>query len=192
MVALVIRIGWRALPRSLPRDPDHQAGLRPGANSPGWYTVEMDIVTIGAALKAARDLYELTKPLRESVPAVTEKILELQNRISDVQGTVLASQQREFVLTEQCRELQEELRRVNDWETEKARYVLRNIDHKFVYARKPDACTFGEGPHWLCARCFEDHKKSYLQSRGVLGANRHWDCPRCKAHLSIRQDAAPQ
>ena len=156
----------------------------------------MDIVTIGAAVKAARDLYELTKSLRESVPAVTEKILELQNRISDVQATVLASQQREFDLTERCRELQEELRRMKDWETEKARYTLRRIDGlAFVYVPEsaPPGIDEPEARHWLCTRCFEDGKKSPLQAHPdlVIYSRRQWECPRCRAIVVVRGPTIP-
>ena len=152
------------------------------------------VTALIAAAKALTELNSLAKTLGQRVPApVREQISALYDRVSALQNAVLEKQQQAAELAERCRELEDELGRVKGWETEKARYIPQNIDQKIVYAQKPEARQHGDVPHWLCARCFEDRKKSYLQGTGVLyGGNRTWRCWRCKAQLSMPSNFVPQ
>ena len=148
----------------------------------------MDIGSFAAAVGIVKTLKDLTASLGDDVPReLREQILALGDKVMEMQTAALEALQRET-------QLQEELRRVKDWETEKARYIPQNIDQKIVYAQKPEARTHEDVPHWLCARCFEDRKKSYLQGTGPLaGGRRNWTCWRCKAQLSsIPENFVPQ
>ena len=163
----------------------------------GWYTAQMEpvataVVTTTIALaKALKDLNDLRKCLPKRVPPeVRDRVSELCEQIVNVQVATVAARERESELTERCHELQEELRRVNDWETQKDRYTLRKIDglaFVFVPEPAPPRIDESEARHWLCARCFEDRKKSHLQATGER-VNYHlqrWKCPRCDAAVVV-------
>jgi len=61
-------------------------------------------------------------------------------------------------------ELEEEVARLKAWDAEKRRYELKAVGAGAVaYVLKPgDRGT--EPPHWLCATCFQQGKKSFLQN----------------------------
>ena len=126
-----------------------------------------------------------------------EQISTLYDRVSALQNAVLEKQQQAAELAERCRELEDELGRVKGWETEKARYIILNIDDlAFVYGLNPERtlAVVGEVPHWLCANCFEDGKKSHLQAgklTGVNGSQRNWKCPRCDTSIVVRSGTKP-
>ena len=64
------------------------------------------------------------------------------------------------------------------WEAEKAGYIRQNVGRAGEIAYRPKSPKPGTD-HLLCANCFEDGRKSYLQSRGVK-----WKCPRCPTSIS--------
>ena len=70
--------------------------------------------------------------------------------------------------------------RVKDWEAEKAGYIRQNVGRAGEIAYRPKSPKPGTD-HLLCANCFEDGRKSYLQSHGVK-----WKCPRCPTSISRR------
>ena len=70
--------------------------------------------------------------------------------------------------------------RVKDWEAQKAGYIRQNVGRAGEIAYRPKSPKPGTD-HLLCANCFEDGRKSYLQSHGVK-----WKCPRCPTSISRR------
>lgn len=150
------------------------------------------IATIIGTVKTLADLRILTKKLGERVPAeVREQISALYEQVSDLQGAALAAQQREIDLTARCREVEAELGRVNDWETEKERYTLQLIGGTApVYVQKLDVDA-PAAPHWLCANCFEDRRKSHLQLAKKLVEMRNWRCARCEAFVLLDWQFTP-
>ena len=87
------------------RPPPHPRRVRhphtTGSGSVLRYTVRMDPATILTALKALTDLRKLTKELGQRVPSeVRDQLATLCDKVSDLQGAALATQQREFELTE--------------------------------------------------------------------------------------------
>ena len=152
----------------------------------------MEIASFAAAIAIVKNLKDLTTSLGDQVPEdVREQVMALSDRVMDMQTAALDAQKRETELTEQCRQLQAELGRMNDWETERARYTLQQIDGlAFVFA--PER-TGGEAPHWLCANCFEDRTKSYLQAHAGLAAydRRNWECRRCRGIVVVNNGTTP-
>ena len=158
----------------------------------------MDITTLFGAIAASKNLRDLTASLGKRVPdEVREQVIALYDRVSDLQAAALSAQQRESELIERCRELEVELGRLNDWETESARYTLQDIGGMaFVYVQKP-GIDAPDVPHWLCVNCFEDRRKSHLQAQRFdrRGDQRIWECPHCHAKTAVywsRNPAAPE
>lgn len=139
----------------------------------------IEIAAVAAAVGIAKNLKELTSSLGDSVPQeVRNQIVALFDRVMDVQTEVLTAQHREIKLTERCRELEDQLKRVEDWDAVKAGYIRQNVGRAGEIAYRPKSPESG-ADHLLCANCFEDGTKSYLQAHGVK-----WKCPRCPTSLS--------
>ena len=68
------------------------------------------------------------------------------------------------------------------WDAEKQRYELKPIGTQgvFAYSLKPEHEN-GEPPHWICPDCYQDRKKSILQTViKTPGMARVAICQRCK------------
>ena len=170
----------------------HESGrryARPVEHS--CYTGGMDIASFVAATTIVKNLRDLTASLGDDVPPeVRDQIQALFEKVADTQTELVAAQQREAELIDRCRKLEDELGRVNDWETIRVGYELRNVGKgAFVFAPTPDSVKDenAEPAHWLCTKCFDDQKKSYLQRLpgGI------WRCLRCKGAVDCDAGARP-
>lgn len=87
---------------------------------------------------------------------------------------------------------------LQDWKEEKARYRMANLPDGAVVYVLPPPLKDGEAPHWLCAHCFGEGKKSMLQPRGPasggVGRGRHdrWLCWACKAVHEVQSHLRPE
>ena len=144
----------------------------------------IEIAAVAAFISALKNLKDLTASLGNEVPQqIHDEIFALSERFSSIQVGLLAAQQQAIELTDRCRKLEDELKRVKDWEAEKAGYIRQNVGHAGEIAYKPKSPEPGTD-HLLCANCFEDGRKSYLQTHGVK-----WKCPRCPTSIARRRAA---
>ena len=156
----------------------------------------IEIAAIAAFISALKNLKDLTASLGDEVPQqVHDEILALSERFSSVQVGLLAAQQHAIELTERCRALEDDLKRVKDWEAVRVRYALQTLPYvgAAVYIQKPDVET-PEDPHWLCTNCFENREKSHLQPQPGLTARgeQTWKCSRCRATFGTPSGMQPR
>ena len=144
----------------------------------------------GLALKLAKELTPLLADLRNRIPPEWRDQIEgISGKVFEIQTEVLNAGEREIALSERCRKLQDQLNSVQAWEAVETRYAQHNIDGVATVFVPKDG---GESPHWLCANCFEDRWKSYLQGRDNRGREyREWKCGRCGASLEVNYLRAP-
>lgn len=110
-------------------------------------------------------------------------------KLSEVTATIvensLKMMEYESELREKARKLEEKLEKVKNWEVEKERYELKNIEiDGVVYALKPSFAE-SEAEHNLCTTCFEDRKKRILQTRFLRGSA-EWCCSDCGLTIARR------
>ncbi len=145
----------------------------------------IEIAAVAAAVGIAKNLKDLTSSLGQSVPPeVRDEILALFDKVMDIQTEVLTAQDRDIKLTDRCRELEDQLKRVEAWEAEKARYRLREIVKQvYVYELKPERVEEEEPEHSLCAKCFQEGRKSHLQKTGY--DDELLSCWHCEKSLDV-------
>lgn len=133
-----------------------------------------------SALKTAFDIAKGLKDIDDAARRNTA-VIELQEKI-------LSAQHAESELLETVSELKKRVAELEAWESEKQRYQLAELAPGVVcYVLKPDM-RGGEPPHRLCANCYADGKKSYLQHH-VHGAFVDvFKCRRCGDELTIDRD----
>ena len=154
----------------------------------------MDIAIITTAIGLAKSLTELKASLGENVPQkVRDQIAALADKVSEIQMELLAAQQREIDLTDEKRGLEDKLRLMNDWNEEKERYELHRVGPIAIVYALGSQFQEGKPPHWLCANCFEDGKKSHLQGDAGTRAfgKRVWTCTRCNAEVLVDISVQP-
>jgi DNA polymerase IIIc chi subunit len=139
-----------------------------------------------SALKTAFDMAKALKDIDDRTRR-NDAVIELQEKI-------LGAQTAEAALIQQVGELEREVASLRAWEAEKQRYELQELPPGvFVRVLKPSMAS-GEPIHRLCAKCYEDGKKSILQ---CVGKNRGLDtlnCHGCGARVvvGVYQPPPPQ
>lgn len=151
-----------------------------------------ELVAIGGAIAAVKNLADLIGKLGEGVSKESrETVAQLYSSVLDLQQQLLAAQSREHDLFARCRALEAEIAHARDWRAEVNRYVLRRVDGGVVRQQKAD-CASPDPPHWLCANCFEEERRSYLQRDTRIVDGRHlWKCARCSFAVLVDSDTAP-
>jgi Zn finger protein HypA/HybF involved in hydrogenase expression len=151
-----------------------------------------------SSLKLAGDIAKSFLNLK-TISEVQGKVIELQSVILSAQSSALEAQSHESAMIEQIRNLKEEIARVKAWEKEKQRYKLISPwSGTVLYALKKESSA-SEPAHWICAKCYEDRRKSILNpQKKVVG--RYFSyvfvCPTCKSEYFSeehwRQVAVPE
>jgi transposase-like protein len=129
----------------------------------------VDISAISGALSsliAAKDIAQAMVGLHDAA-SFQGKLIEFQSKIIEAQSGAMAANDERTSLLETIRQLKKEMADLKAWEANKQRYELKKLGTgTFVYSLKPEA-QGTEPAHWLCAKCFEDGKKSILQTAAV-------------------------
>ncbi|MEK6285531.1 MAG: hypothetical protein AABO57_07305 [Acidobacteriota bacterium] len=141
-----------------------------------------EITAAIASIKALAEIAKLTSDIKTSAQVLQETV--------NLNITILALQEKmSVVLTEkdsllqEKKELEQKIAEFDHWETESARYELKEIALSvLVYTVKPGA-DIGEPTHWLCAKCYKDKRPSIIQRQESVKSGRFYLCPVCKIEL---------
>lgn len=91
------------------------------------------------------------------------QLIEFQSALIGLQSLIASVQQENATLTREKREAEEELERMKEARADQARYQLATPYTGIpVYALKKEMSN-GEAPHYLCANCFQQGKRSFIQ-----------------------------
>ena len=156
----------------------------------------MQMILQGAilSLKTASDIAKGFLHLK-SLAEVQGKVIDLQEAILSAQSSALAAQSEQFTMIEHVRDLEEEIARMKAWEGEKQRYQLMHPwkGVAFVVYALKESSKGSEPPHWICTKCYDDGRRTILQSN--FNRNGFWllVCPTCKAeiHSDLRGTHTP-
>jgi len=137
-----------------------------------------------AGLSALKTAFDIAKGLKDIDDAARRNaaVIELQEKI-------LAAQEAQSALLERVRELEEKVRSLETWETEKQRYELKQFGSAVAYVLKAEA-QGTEPSHQLCANCFARGKKSFLTkvpsniASQSLGMGTVYRCAECRTQIS--------
>ena len=117
----------------------------------------------------------------------THDEMKLRDLKLEFTTSLLDVSQKQLALTESYQahldaneQLKQQLAAYERWEQESQRYHLHQpAPGLFVYTLKPEHAA-GQPPHWICAVCYEERKKSVLQ-RAHKGSDL-FQCQRDAAH----------
>ena len=121
-------------------------------------------------------------------------IRSLTAEIISAQSAALSAMESQRLKLKEIAELEERLKTLEEWSSEKKKYRLMRIQRgMFVYAFSPSSTPDNETPpHWLCTRCFDEGHKSILRCRASFGGWDTWYCPRCDGHLEFETHRVQQ
>ena len=117
--------------------------------------------------------------------------IELQGLILEAQQGLFAAQEAQSADARRIANLEQEIVRLKDWTAEKERYELKNMRGGSVaYSQKPGV-EGRQAPHWLCANCFDQGRKSFMQKQGEVGPHKIYDCSSCKGKMTVDRSENP-
>jgi hypothetical protein len=128
----------------------------------------------------------------QSLAEVQGKVIDLQSAILAAQSSALEANAHQTAMVEEIRYLKEEIARIKAWEKEKQRYKLISPwEGTVLYALKKE-CSLSEPPHWICTKCYEDGRKSILNTyHKIEYAVFILVCPMCKAEYFAPHRSKP-
>lgn len=125
------------------------------------------MVEISAAVSsfgALKDAIQSWIKLRDT-SLTQEKKIEFQSMLIDAQTNIIAINDERSALIKRVAELEKEIMDLKTWDAEKDRYELKQPRiGSFVYALKQEFVDGGEPAHWICPHCYQQFKKSILQT----------------------------
>ena len=151
-------------------------------------------VEIGLGIKALKTAFDIAKEAKDltDTTAMRSKIIEMQSLIMDAQASAIDAREGHATQVERIRQLEEEVADLKAWGREKSRYEMkRPWAGATVYALK-ESESAGEPQHWLCANCYTQGKKSFLNTVGSVGTDYMWKCPNCTVSFPLRYDLMPK
>src|SRR3972149_883370 len=145
--------------------------------------VEPTLQTLGLGLaSAAKIIQALNELVRGDARA---QVTALYDVILAAQTSAMEANLKQSAMIDRIRELEEELTRAKAWETQKQRYQLLSPwtdNASVVYALKESAKST-EAPHWICAKCYDDGRRSILNQSKAANGYILIVCPTCKAEI---------
>ncbi|WP_339757784.1 hypothetical protein [uncultured Hoeflea sp.] len=113
--------------------------------------------------------------------------------IIDFTGKLMEAQQHEALLIERIRELEKSLMRFENWEAEKQRYKLKPLGKHRVLAYVLDPMMAnGDPPHAICANCYQNGQKSFLQATSSRSYGLSLKCNKCGADQHTGFESIPE
>lgn len=156
-----------------------------------------EISAVLSSLKAAGDIAQgLNAAISQTQIAETK--ISLQNVLIEAQRSLLAADSEQRTLLTRINDLEQEIVRLKNWDAEKPRYQLKALGTGAVVYAEKEGVENLQAPHWLCANCFNNGQKSFLQFNGFdrkAGGGRDpfdsFRCDACKGTIKVQIGSAP-
>ena len=149
------------------------------------------LAPISSGLGSLKAAYDLAKGMNaaNTQATVNDVKIPLQQHILNAQDALAAVKQEQLESAEYIRKLEQKIVEFENWEAEKQRYELADPGQGTVAYRPKAGMENGEPPHWLCAQCFQQGKKAFLQPElRFPGRNSYLCCATCKAEMITEGD----
>lgn len=126
-----------------------------------------DLSAIGAALTSFSTLKNIAQTMigLHDVQALQTKVIEFNSAIIDAQTKIFLVNEERTALLERIGALEKEVADLEAWETTKDRYELKNTKGGGLAWFLKENAQGSEPPHEICAKCYEERKRGFLQPK---------------------------
>ena len=136
-----------------------------------------EIISAISGIKTAIDMATGISALKSEAD-INQAIIDIQRALREANNVI-------DKLSAENKVLETQIKNNNDWNAEKQRYVLiRSEAGAYTYNLKPELAN-GEVAPRLCVTCFENDKKSTLQTTEKFGSGERVTCYHCKAEFLL-------
>jgi hypothetical protein len=154
----------------------------------------MDVTAVSGLLSSARAAADVAKALvgLNTSNEVNKVAVGLQIQILSLIDQIHEAKASQSALMDQIGQLEKEKAEIENFTAELEKYQFYSPwQGTLVYARK-QSVENPQPPHYLCANCVAQHKKSILQShKPDKGSWYHVACPRCSATYATTEMGPP-
>lgn len=152
-------------------------------------SVQFGLTAISCGLDIARGVQAISNEV-----AVNQAVIDIQRSLLDAQRGLQEAQARHLADEQRINELLRQIQALKEWGSEREKYELVAIrGGAFAYMLKRESAA--EVPaHWLCTTCFDEGKKSIMQSHGDVRAGageQKYACNACKASFVVTARMRP-
>jgi len=148
----------------------------------------MDSITIATSIQTAINVADKIAVLIRQSSKADKELLRLSNELlitlTNISRESLSQLAEMYSTREAHAMLEKKVVELEEWfEKEKPSYALKDICRDvFVYERRKIENS-PEPQHWLCARCFDNNKKSILQRTGIDFKGTYYICHECNSPI---------
>ena len=105
---------------------------------------------------------------------------ELLEIVTAAQLAAIEAQNVQIRQSERIRELEEAIKRYDDWEREKQRYFLKQVGPAgHVLCLKDEFVSNDEPRHFICPTCAGNARKTLVHQEIIHSSAQQFRCPRC-------------
>jgi hypothetical protein len=145
------------------------------------------VTTLFGTLKSIKEAADSLISLRDE-HLIMGKVAEINSKLIDAQQGIFAVNAERSELVQTVGELEKEIADLKAWNVEKERYQLIALVSNVMAYRLRSTESGTEPTHLLCANCFTDGKKSFL-NQNVRGTSIDiFKCNRCGNELRADKD----
>lgn len=139
--------------------------------------------TIGG-IKAAMDIAKGISATSDAI-ALAEVKIALQTALLDAQGNLISIQDSQSKNLRRIEELEAQILKFDAWAEERARYKLVEFPSgTHAYVLKEEQAR-GEPIHRICPSCYQESRKSILQTVWKRDGGEEVSCPKCKMTMKL-------
>ena len=143
------------------------------------------ITSAVSSLKVAGDIAVGLINLK-TMAEVQAKAIELNQKIIAAQHDIFAANAAQTALIERIRELEKQIASMEAWDAQKKRYKLVTPYTGITVYAVQKSMSDGEPPHYICANCYQNGKRSMLQHVRSKDGLINIACAVCKAEGHTR------
>lgn len=140
------------------------------------------IAELAGAVQSVQALSSLLKAANglSNYNEIVEKVSEVSARLMIANSVALSSQEKQLQMGTRIEELQKELEASKSWKLEASEYEIIEIARGVFVQLKKDHIGAFESNQKLCANCFAQGMKSFLQQSIEEMRQRGLSCAKCK------------
>jgi hypothetical protein len=144
-----------------------------------------------AGTKAALDIAKGIFALKTEVER-NQAVIDIQRNVIEAQNALSAAEREYSASLKRIDALEQEIVRLKDWSGEMERYEARDVYRGAIAYVMKVGMENGQEPHYLCANCFINSRKSFLQLKGIHGNEAKYGCDACQGSIAIHFRAHPK
>lgn len=153
--------------------------VQPTVGGEGWSQM---ISETGAALTSIKTAMDMLKGVRalKSEADINLAVIDIQRTLLEAQAAAVDDKERQMGLLDRIANLEAKLAERQQWDEEKRRYRLTEFSEgRFAYVLISEVAK-DEPSHKLCAKCYNEGRKSILQTVNKQSGGESVWCQCCR------------